>query len=64
VTVASYSKLPGAVTYVLVADLPVEQAAKFALVINHQTARIGLTAPEILLIVADKGSASYVVIVG
>ena len=36
-------------------DLPVVQASKFELVVNHQTARmLGLTVPQSLLSTADE----------
>ena len=36
------------------ADLPVVQASKFELVINHETARmLGLTVPDKLLVAAE-----------
>ena len=36
-------------------DLPVVQAAKFELVLNHQTARmLGVTVPATLLSIADE----------
>src|SRR5262249_9165544 len=38
------------------ADLPVVQASKFELVINHQTARmLGLAVPDKLLVAPDEG---------
>jgi putative ABC transport system substrate-binding protein len=37
------------------ADLPVAQASKFELVINHQTAKmLGLTVPPSLVSIADE----------
>jgi putative ABC transport system substrate-binding protein len=37
------------------ADLPVVQASRFELVINHQTAKMqGLTVPDKLLVAADE----------